>query len=106
MAPIWSRCTSTILTAWCAFWGSLGAVSNLAIYAVLWDVVEFGDPGEVGGQIYSGLLSLGAGLVSFFTTRWQWRSMRGARAGDHWKLVVVLLVLGIALTQPFVYARF
>ncbi len=107
IAPIWLRCTSAILTAWCAFWGSLGALSNLAIYVVLWDVVEIGDPGRVGGYIYSGLFLLGACLVSFFTTRWQWTCMRSARSGDHWKLVILLLVLGIAVTsQPFVYASF
>ena len=106
----WLRRTSAALTAWCAFWGLQIAVFTVMTYAVLlWGggMVGSEELGEVAGLAYVGLLWACAGALAFFTTRWQWRRMQDSAAGDHYRLVAVLVVAGIALApQLFIYTIF
>ena len=98
------QCISAALTAWCAFWGTLGAVTTVVSYAVLLGGVDMEEPGEIARSVYVGLLTLCAGLVSFFITRWQWTRMLDSRASDHRSLAIVLIIVGIAVApQPFVF---
>ena len=105
-AARWLRCTSTALTAWCTFWAIPAAVNTLVSYAVVLGF-NLGRPGEGFGYVYYGLLSLAACLGSFVAAEWQWTRMVHSGVGDHRRLVVGLLIVGVALApKPFGYVSF
>lgn len=97
----WLRSTSATLTALVTLLIVLGAISTLGFFTIMVNPEWLQRPGGIADYVYIALSVLIAGLVSVSTTRWQWQRMRHAHAGDHRRLVV-LLIMCMLYAQPHV----
>lgn len=95
----WLRRTSAALTALATLFWALGALSTLGFLTIAFYPNWLQRPGGVADYVYVAISLLIAGFVSFSTTRWQWSRMAHARAGDHGRLVV-LLIMCMLYVQP------